>query len=443
MSLVELDAVAAGAGLRDGEFKSVDLVEACLERIDGRESDVQAWVHLDRDYALSQAEACDATRESGADIGPLHGLPVGIKDICDTNGLPTENGTVLDAGRQPTEDCSIVAQLRAAGAVIMGKTVSTELAVYAPGKTRNPHNPEHTPGGSSSGSAAAVASQMVPLAVGSQTNGSMLRPASYCGVVGFKPTFGKVSRSGVLTQSPSLDQMGVFGRSVADVALIAENIMAFDGRDPAMRPVAAPQLSVGATEEPPVEPTLAFVKSPVWEKADDDCKEAFAELSDALGERCEEVPLPAPFDSAVELHRTVHCAEMAKSYAGYYERGKDQLSDILRGMLEEGQKTTAVDYLRALDWQVVLNAGLEQVFERYDAILTPATAGEAPKGLEATGSPMFCTLWTYCGVPCVTVPLMEGSNGLPIGVQLIGPRGQDARLLRTANWLVEHVAELE
>jgi Asp-tRNA(Asn)/Glu-tRNA(Gln) amidotransferase A subunit family amidase len=438
--MIELSATEAVRKIRDGEITSAELVQAYLDRIDQVDGEIEAWAHLDRDFALGQAETCDAARASGADIGPLHGLPVGIKDICDTESLPTENGTVLDSGRQPMEDCSLVTQLKAAGAVIMGKTVTTELAVYTPGKTRNPHNPEHTPGGSSSGSAAAVASHMAPLAIGSQTNGSVLRPAAYCGVVGFKPTFGRISRSGVIPQSPSLDQMGVLGRTVADVALIAENLMAFDRRDPGMRPMAVPALSAIAAEEPPMKPILAFVKSPVWDNADDDCKEAYAELAETLGEHCEEVPLPDSFNSVIELHRTVHCAEMAKTYAGYYDRGKDDLSDVLRSMIEEGQKVKALDYLRAIDWQTGLNTGLDHLFDRYDAILTPATTGEAPKGLEATGSPMFCTLWTYCGVPAVTLPLLEGSNGLPMGVQLVGPRGYDARLLRTANWLAGHVS---
>jgi len=440
--MIDLSATEVAQKLRDGETTSKELVQACLDRIDQVDGDIEAWAHLDPDYALAQAEACDSARASGADIGPLHGLPVGIKDICDTEGLPTENGTVLDAGRRPMEDCSLVAQLRAAGAVIMGKTVTTELAFYTPGKTRNPHNPEHTPGGSSSGSAAAVAAGMVPLGVGSQTNGSVIRPASYCGVVGFKPTFGRVSRSGVIPQSPNLDQMGVFARSIADVALIAENIMAYDRRDPAMRLLAAPNLSVTAAEAPPMPPTFAFVKSPVWDNAEDDCKEAFGELAEVLGENCDEVELPGSFDTEIELHRSVHSAEMAKTYSSYYDRGKDDLSDALRAMIEEGQTVTAVDYQRALDWQTGLNAGLDQIFDRYDAILTPSATGEAPKGLGATGSPMFCTLWTYCGVPAVTLPLMEGANGLPIGVQLVGPRGHDARLLRTANWLVEHLTGL-
>jgi len=439
MTPVELSAVEAARAIRAGELTSEELVEACLERIEAVDGDVQAWAHLDPEFALTQARALDAGRQADEPLGPLHGVPVGVKDIIDTEDLPTENGTVLDAGRQPRDDATVVSALRQAGAVILGKTVSTELAVYGPGKTRNPHNPAHTPGGSSSGSAAAVAAHMAPLAVGTQTNGSVIRPASYCGVVGFKPSHGLIPRTGVLPQSHWLDTVGVMARSVADAALIAEAIAGYDPADLDTRPRARPRLSEIAAEEPPLPPTLAFVKSPVWDNADAEVREAFAELAEFLGEGCDEVDLPEPFDHAVELHRTIMCADLAKSFAGYYARGKDKLTDILRSMIEEGQQTLAVDYNRAVDWREVLNAGLDQVFERYDAIITPAATGVAPAGLESTGSPEFCTLWTYCGTPAVTLPLMEGSGGLPLGVQLVGPRGGDARLLRTARWLTEKI----
>ncbi len=441
MDLADLDAVDATARLKRGESTAVDLVEACLARIEATDAKIQAWAHLDPEFAREQARARDQSREAGEDPGPLHGVPVGVKDIFDTRGLPTENGTVLDAGRQPTEDCSAVSLLTEAGAVVMGKTVTTELAVFHPGKTRNPHNPDHTPGGSSSGSAAAVAAGMVPLAVGTQTNGSTIRPAAYCGVYGFKPTHGRISRHGVLVQSLRLDQIGVFARSIADVALIAETLMAYDARDPDMRPASRPRLVEAVAGGPPVTPRLAFVETPVWDRAEETTKAAFAELTDVLGEDCEKVDLPDPFDSAVELQRTIMLADQAKSYAPYYSRGKEQLSDVLRGMIEKGRKVSAVDYNRAVDWMEVLNAGLERLFEHCDAILTPATTGEAPAGLDSTGDPAFCTLWTYCGVPAVTLPLMEGPNGLPLGVQLVGRRGDDARLLRTADWLVKRVAD--
>lgn len=207
-----------------------------------------------------------------------------------------------------------------------------------------------------------------------------------------------------------------------------------------MRPTSRPRLVETVAAGPPVPPMIGFVKTPVWDQAEETTKEAFAELTDALGESCDEVDLPEPFDAMVELHRTIMNADLAKSFAPYYARGKDELSAVLRKMIESGQEVGAVDYNRAVDWMGVLNAGLERLFERYDAILTPAAMGEAPAGLDSTGSPVFCTLWTYCGTPAVTLPLMEGPNGLPLGVQLVGPRGDDARLLRTAAWLVQRVS---
>ena len=439
MEPFELTAAAAAAAVRDGELSSEALVRSCLERVSALEQTVGAWTHLDADYALEQARQADRRRSAGTAVGPMHGLPVGVKDIFDTRDMPTENGTPLNAGRAPSEDATVVALLREAGAVIMGKTVTTELAVYAPGKTRNPRDPAHTPGGSSSGSAAAVAAGMVPLAVGSQTNGSVIRPAAYCGVYGFKPSYGRVSRHNALAQSPPLDTVGVFARSVEDLALIGDCVMAYDDRDPAMRPATRPQLSRIAMQEPPLPPVFAFVKSPVWDQAEDGTRAAFAELTGLLGEACDEVDLPEVFDGAVAWHRSIMYADLAKSFAALYARGKDQLSDILRGMIEEGQSVRAVDYNAALDWTHVLNAGLEQIFERYDAILTPATTGEAPAGLEATGSPIFCTLWTLCGLPAVSLPLLEGPGGLPLGVQLVGRRGDDARLLRSARALAERI----
>jgi len=439
MTLWSLSAADAKRRLAEGEISSEELVTACLERIEAVEGDIQAWAHLDPEFALAQARMLDAARKGGVAIGPLHGLPVGIKDIIDTEALPTENGTVLDAGRAPRDDASVVTQLRQAGAVIMGKTVTTELAVYSPGKTRNPRNPGHTPGGSSSGSAAAVAAEMVPLAVGTQTNGSVIRPASYCGVCGFKPTHGLISRTGVLKQSPPLDTIGTFGRTVEDAALLADAITAYDERDPHSRLRARPTLRETALTRPPLDPVFAFVRTPVWDRASADCQAAFDELAGVLGAACDEVKLPGPFDGAHAVHRTIMLADFAKYFSGYYRRGADRLSDSLRGMIEEGQGTLAVDYSVAIDWIELLNAGLDEVFSRYDAILTPAAPGEAPAGLEATGDPAFCTLWTLCGTPAITLPLMEGSNGLPIGVQLVGRRGEDARLLRTARWLSEYV----
>jgi len=431
-----MSAVEAAEAIRDGRITSEALVGACLDRIAALEERIGAWAHLDPGHALDQARAADQARREGKALGPLHGVPVGVKDIFDTNDMPTEDGTVLHAGRRPTEDATAVALLREAGAVLLGKTVTTELAVYSPGKTRNPHDPTRTPGGSSSGSAAAVAAFMAPLAIGTQSNGSVIRPASYCGVYGYKPSHGLISRHLVLQQSRPLDQVGVFARTVEDAALIAEQMMAYDDRDPDMRPRARPTLLKTTAEEPPIDPRLAFVKTPAWDQADGDTKEAFAELVAHLGESAGEFKLPERFHEAVGLHRAIMEADLARSFEQEYARGVERLSPILREMIERGRKVLAVEYNGALSQIPALDQAFEKVFEWHDAILTPAATGEAPVGLESTGSPIFCTIWTLCGMPAITLPMMQGAHGMPIGVQLVGAKGDDARLLRTARWLV-------
>jgi Asp-tRNA(Asn)/Glu-tRNA(Gln) amidotransferase A subunit family amidase len=435
--LVGLTALQAAQLIRDHKLSALELTRACLEQIAAAEPEVQAFAFLDPEHAQAQARALDEMRKHGRPLGPLHGLPIGVKDIIDTADMPTENGTVLHAGRRPRADATVVSRLRAAGAVILGKTVTTELAVYAPNKTRNPHHPEHTPGGSSSGSAAAIAAHMVPLALGTQTNGSVIRPAAYCGVFGFKPSHGLISRAGILRQSPPLDTVGVMANSLLDLALLAEVLMGYDPKDPALRPSAHVRLLEVATEPPPVVPDLGFVRSPVWDQAEDETRAAFDELVAALGERVAAVDLPPAFDQAVSLHGTIMEADLARSFAPEYQRGRDRLSARLCQMIERGQRCLAVDYNRAVDAIPWLVQALEPIFAQYDALLTPATTGAAPHGLDSTGSPVFCTIWTLCGMPAVTLPLLQAGNGLPLGVQLVGQKGDDARLLRTARWLVE------
>jgi Asp-tRNA(Asn)/Glu-tRNA(Gln) amidotransferase A subunit family amidase len=436
MSLSALTLSEAVAEIRDGRITSAELTADCLARIDAAEPEVQAWTFLDRDHAMRQAEAADQHRKQGKALGPLHGVPVGIKDIFDTGDMPTEFGSRLWVGRTPRRDAAAVASLRGAGAVIMGKTVTTEYAYFHPGKTRNPHDPKRTPGGSSSGSAAAVAAHMVPGAIGSQTNGSVIRPAAFCGVVGFKPTHGLIPRSGALLLSRALDHVGVFTRSVEDAALMAEVMAGFDEEDPDTQPRARPPFASVAASEPPLPPRFAFVRSPAWPNAAPETQEAFAELVEALGDNVNEVEIGASFDRALDLHRTVMEVEMAHNLHRDFEKGGEQLSATLRKLIERGRNTLAVDYTRALAAAAPLNEALESVFDEYDAILTPSAPGEAPQGLDTTGNPAFCTLWTYLGTPAVTLPLMRSGAGLPLGVQLVARRGNDARLLRTARWLV-------
>jgi Asp-tRNA(Asn)/Glu-tRNA(Gln) amidotransferase A subunit family amidase len=441
-NLHSLSATDAARLIGDGVISSTQLVEACLARVRERDAEIQAWAFLDPEHALAQARAADEWRGEGRPTGPLHGVPVGIKDIIDTADMPTENGSALHAGRTPSRDATVVAMLRAAGAVIMGKTVTTEFANRAPGKTRNPHNSAHTPGGSSSGSAAAVAASMVPLALGSQTGGSTVRPASFCGVYGFKPTHGLIPRHGMFRLSGTLDHVGLFARTIEDVALLLEQLAGYDERDPDSRPRPRIPYRDLAAEEPPLPPMFASVKTARWDQVRADAKEAFAELAAHLGDRVEEVDLSDAADEALEWHRVIMDAEMAVNLEREWEQGRARLSESLRVRLERGRQVPALDYLRARSRIPELNESFGELFsQRYDAILTPAAVGTAPEGLGSTGDPAFCMLWTLCGMPAMSVPLMQGANGLPLGVQLVGPRQGDARLLRTARWLVARIRE--
>lgn len=437
--LAGLSATSAAAWIAEHHISSEELVTACIERIGLVDADTAAWAHLDRDFALAQARESDRLRREGRNLGPLGGVPVGIKDIIDTADLPTECGSVLCGGRRPMRDAAVVARLRSAGAIILGKTVTTEFALLEPSKTRNPHDVTRTPGGSSSGSAAAVAANMVPLALGTQTNGSVIRPAAFCGVYGYKPSFGAIGRSGMLILSRALDQPGLFARSLEDVALLGDVVTGHDALDPDSRPTAASDFRRLLNSAPPVTPRLAIVRSPVWDKAESDTRDAFAELETALGKDAVAVELPAPFEQVVGWHKIVFEAEIAFNLAREYAHGKAKLSGGLRKIIENGQRHTALAYQQALAMMPRISASLDAVFDEYDAIVTPAAPGEAP-ALETTGSPIFSTIWTFAGAPALTLPLMRGSHGLPLGVQMIGPRGRDGRLLRTARWLEQALA---
>ncbi len=436
MSLAALSLSDAAADIRDGRITSAELVRDCLAQVAAVEDKVQAWAFLDREHATRQAEAADEHRRHGRATGPLHGVPIGIKDIFDTGDMPTEFGSPFWAGRTPRADAAAVARLRAAGAVIMGKTVTTEYGFMHPGKTANPHDHTRTPGGSSSGSAAAVAAHMVPGALGAQTNGSVIRPAAFCGVVGFKPTHGLIPRTGSLMLTRTLDHVGVFARNVEDAALLAEVLAGFDAEDPDTRPLARPPLAAVAASEPPLPPRFAFVRTAAWKHVEPVMSEAFEELIGALGDAVAEVELGSSFERTIELHRTVMDVEMAHYLHRDYEQAGTQLSAVLRAAIERGRGVSAVEYMWAVAAIGTLNTSLDEVFIEYDALLTPAAPGPAPHGLEATGNPVFCSTWSYLGTPAVTLPLMVSGEGMPLGVQLVGRRDGDARLLRTARWLV-------
>ncbi|BCX19224.1 MAG: glutamyl-tRNA amidotransferase subunit A [Geminicoccaceae bacterium] len=436
----EPTARALRAALEEGRITVRELIEACLARIEVDEPRLRAWAHLDRDYALAQADALDEARRRGRPTGPLFGLPVGVKDIVDTADLPTEHGSPIFVGRRPARDAWLVERLRAAGAVILGKTVTTEFAAFTPGPTRNPHDPARTPGGSSSGSAAAVAAGMVPLAIGSQTNGSVIRPAAFCGVVGFKPTYGAIPRTGMLEQSPTLDHVGVFARDLADAALLAETLVGFDPEDAATRPQAPPRLVRAAAEGLPVRPRLAILRSPTDDRAEPAMREALAELAESLGDAAVPLELPEAFGRAHAVHRTIWTAELAFRFGRLVAERGELVSDRFRELVRAGERVDAVAYQRALAERRFLQRELAGLFHEIDAFLTPAAPGEAPLGLESTGDPSFCTIWTLCGTPALGLPLFTGPSGLPMGLQLVADLGDDERLFRVAAWLTATLA---
>jgi Asp-tRNA(Asn)/Glu-tRNA(Gln) amidotransferase A subunit family amidase len=433
--LVKLSATEAAAEIARSAISVEEYSRACLDRIEAMDGEIKAFVHIDREHVLPQARALDERRAERRSMGPLYGVPVAIKDIIDTADYPTELGSPLAVDRRTRHDATVVARLRAAGAIIIGKTVTTEFAYYHPGPTRNPHDPTRTPGGSSSGSAAAVAANMVPLALGSQTNGSTIRPAAFCGVFAVKPTHGLVSRVGVLQLSRKLDHIGAFARSLPDLALILEVIAGHDPADPDSEPFAAPDFRALQSESPPLPPRFAFVRTPVWDKADAQTQAAFQELIATLGSAVESVDLPQSWSDAWEVHRTIMAVDMAHNLAPFVARGAP--SGALHELLAHGSRVSALQYLRALKEAESYAISVSDIFNTYDAILTPAAPGVAPKGLASTGDPAFCTLWTLTGLPALSLPLLVGDGNLPLGVQLVGPAGRDGRLLRTATALIQ------
>ncbi|QHQ37191.1 amidase [Algicella marina] len=438
-----LTASDAAEAIRSGRLTATKLVSDCLARIEETDGTLHAWAHVDAEGAMAAAEEADSRKMHGLPLGPLHGVPVGLKDIIDTAGQPTTRGTPIFAGRQPVADARIVTTLREAGAIILGKTVTTELAFVHAAETRNPHNPAHTPGGSSSGSAAAVGAFQVPLAVGTQTNGSVIRPASFCGTFGFKPTRGLIPRTGVLQTSVSLDQLGTFARSVEDIALVTEALMSADPADPKSLPHHKPHLAAGAAAEPPVEPALAVFDLPYSSQLASDTTHGLAELSDALGARVEHHASPPAFASLPQVQSTIHLYEITHHLADVFDENWDAISDSLRPLVETGRKITADQHAEALERMGEAERWAEAFFKDFDAILAPSALGEAPLFGPATGDPICCTYWTVMGLPCLSLPLLTGDAGLPIGVQLIGRQQHDDRLLRTANWLLKTLTSPE
>jgi len=421
MDLTKLGAREAAALIAEGRLTAVALTEACLARIEARDGEVRAWVHLDPEAALAQARACDAL----APAGPLHGVPVGIKDIMDTADMPTEYGSPIYRDHRPAADAICVARVRAAGGVVLGKTVSTEFAHRQPNiQTRNPHDPARTPGGSSSGSAAAVADFMVPLAFGTQTGGSIIRPASYCGVYGYKPTYDTIAVTGVKPLAPGLDTIGTFARNLDDIAWFGAALSNGEPVDIPPWSGAAPRVGLTRTYE-----------WPHAEAATVEAVETAAARLDEAGAKVTEVTLPSAFASLAEAQQTIMCVEAVQALAWERDNHLDRLSTPMRDLLDRGTGVSVEVHDSAMTLARECRAGLAEAFAGNDVLLTASAPGEAPIGLESTGDPVFNRNWTLLHVPCVTIPFSLGPNGMPVGVQLVAQPGEHGRLLSAAKWI--------
>ena len=427
-------------GVRAGSVTARRVVEDCLARIEA-DANLHAWAFLDAEGALARADECDRLRQHGRPLGRLHGVPVGLKDIIDTAGQPCECGAAAMKGRVPERDSWIAAALRAEGAIIMGKTVTTELAFMQPAATRNPVNPAHTPGGSSSGSAAAVAAGHVPIAVGSQTNGSVIRPASFCGTFAIKPTAGIIPRSGVLATSGTLDQMGVFGRSLEDIGLLCDVIGGYDPADAASYGRPRPQMRQGATSDAPMPPNFIWFDMPYFDRLTPAARDGMEELLGALGDRVERIDAAESFAGFIAAQKIIHGHEYADLLGWILDENPDGLSKGSQDAIALGRTYGQAAYDEAQDMRRQAMAFFATLFTEFDAVISPAALGEAPLFETGTGDPICQTIFTLAGLPALTLPLLVGDNDLPIGVQLVGGAEEDDRLLRTAKWMLAALAE--
>lgn len=400
------------------------MTRACLERIGSREPAVGAWEYLGTGPAIARARELDRGDKRGA----LTGVPFGVKDIIDTADMPTEYGSPIYAGHRPKSDAACVALSRKAGAVLMGKTVTTEFANRHPARTRHPFDPARTPGGSSSGSAAAVADHMIPLAIGTQTTGSTIKPASFCGIFGYRPTHGELRTAGVKESSGSLDTVGLYARSIEDIALFRDVLA---GTEPVPIPSDAPI------------PRIAFCRMHKWSELESTTQELFeqgARTLRAAGATVDDVTLPKEFELIEDAHRWISSYEFTRNYTWEIENHWDQISDTLRnGRLKNGLGCSFEQYIAARDTAERTRLLLAPIFDRYDVLLTSPVTGEAPLGLESTGNSSFCGIWTAMHVPVVSVPVFTGPHGLPIGAQLIGRRSNDRNLFAFARWIYKQL----
>jgi len=427
--------------VKDAKLTSVEICQAYIERINKFEKDVKAWVHFDKKLLLERAEEADNYRRSGKPTGPLHGIPVALKDIIGTYDMPTECGTVLRKGKTQSQNAEIVDLLKSAGAIIMGKTATSELAYLGPPETRNPHDYNRTPGGSSSGSAAVIAAHMAPLSIGSQTGGSVIRPASYCGVVGYKPSYGLISRNGVLRTSYALDHIGVFGKTVEDVALLAKVLIKKDSYDQATVYYSAEDMLEVCRKKPLFEPKFIFYKTDSWKKVGKKSRESFEIFIKAFNKNIEVFDTPSYFKDINKYHQIIHETDLSNNFQDYYKKSKNKLSKEMQSAISRGMKYTAKEYTEAIDFMKRSYESYNEVFEDYHGVLSPCSTGVADKGLKSTGSADFNKFWSFMGVPAIALPLLQGENNLPLGVQLIGDKYDDQRFLGIARWLEEKSKE--
>lgn len=418
-----LSAAEAVARLQSGALTAEQLTRDCLDRI-GERASVKAWIHLDPGHALAQARAADRAGRPGL----LAGLPVGVKDVIDTYDMPTQHGSAIYEGNRPFADAACVAQVRMAGGTVLGKTVTTEFANRFPGATVHPMNPAHTPGGSSQGSAAGVADFQVPVGFGTQTGGSTIRPAAFCGVIGYKPSLGEFSRVGIKLQCQNLDTLGLICRSLDDVPLMRAALI-----DMPHRKIAR---GTGA-------PRVAICRTPLWDVADSATQgliERTAAKLSAAGAKVGEVEFAAPFKDIALHHQRIFYYEAAHNYAYEHLEHRDQVSAVLLDtVLDPGSRISVADYITALETGEAFRAHLDDIFRDVDVLLTPSAPGEAPEGLGSTGNSAFNSTWTLSWCPCVTLPSGTGPKGLPLGVQLVGKRFTDERLLDAAAWVKGHL----
>lgn len=421
--------------VKDAKLTSVEICQSYIERINKFEKDIKAWAHFDKKLLLEKAEEADNYRKSGKPTGSLHGIPVALKDIIGTYDMPTECGTVLRKGKTQSQNAEIVDLLKSAGAIIMGKTATSELAFLGPPATRNPHDYTRTPGGSSSGSAAVIAAHMAPLSIGSQTGGSVIRPASYCGVVGYKPSYGLISRNGVLRTSYSLDHIGVFGKTVEDVALLAKVLIKKDSHDSASVHYSTEDMLEICKKGPLFEPKFIFYKTDSWKKIDKKSRESFEFFIKKFKKNIKVFDTPSYFKDIHKYHQIIHETDLANNFQDYYKKSKNKLSKEMQAAISRGMKYSAKEYAEAIDFMKRSYESYNEVFEDYHGVLSPCSTGVADKGLKSTGSADFNKVWSYLHTPAISLPLLQGENNLPLGVQLIGKKYDDLRFLGVARWL--------